>query len=713
MIRITPKTGKQYRKSIQFVLLVWSLILFYNFKTKIFIKRAISLKLMLIFIFLLVFQTMSYAQSQFLSSPDNRLSIIFETIKENQVSESGEQLIYSVIYNDQALVDRSALSLNFENQKPLGEDVKIVSTERSSLDQSYELIAGKTNFVNDKCNVLTLHLQENGTPERILTIEARAYNDAVAFRYIVPEQLEMKEFRLISERAEFKISKDAITYAQILPRNSVHSYESEYLKLPITAFSHVGSVVNNPKIGLPLLMEVPGVAWVAINEADLQNYSSMYLTTLSKGWSGHSLEAFLAPQIDDSSVCVTGSLPLTTPWRILQVGKDAGALIESNILTNLNAENVIEDTSWIKPGKAAWNWWNGSVGANGERDFTNEGMKYYIDFAAESGLEYLLIDAGWAVRDDITKMNGKVDIPMLVEYAKQKNIGIWIWIHYRDVVKQLDEAFPIYEKWGVAGLKIDFIERDDQAGIDFYYRTARKAVEHHLMLDFHGGTKPSGLSRTYPNILGYEAVVGMEVSRGGLRDNPDSHLMLPFTRMLQGFMDYTPGGFNNVTKEEFEPRRSKPMVMGTRAHHLAMYVIYESPIQMVSDYPNAYKGQPSFQFIKDVPAIWDETKVLNGIPGEYITIARRKGDNWFVGSMTNWNPRKLNITLDFLSDGLYLAEIYMDASDSGLYPKNNIIKKISVNRNQQLELKLASGGGYAVRFRPVDPQKQQKGKDKK
>lgn len=662
-------------------------------------EKIIPFKLMLIFIFLLVLQTLSYAQSQSLSSPDKRLSIIFETIKDKQVSESGEQLVYSVTYNNQALVDRSALSLNLDNQRPLGEDVKIVSTERSSLDQSYELIAGKTNFVNDKCNILTIQLRENGSSARKLTIEARAYNDAVAFRYIVPKQSDIEEFRLIGERTEFKMSKDAITYAQILP-NFVHSYESEYVKLPVTAFSHVGSVVNDPMIGLPLLMEVPGVAWVAINEADLQNYSSMYLTTLSKGWSGHWLEAFLAPQFENSSVCVTGSLPLTSPWRVLQVGNYPGVLIESNILTNLNDENVIEDTSWIKPGKAAWNWWNGSIGAEGVRDFSTEGMKYYIDFAAESGLEHFVIDAGWAAKDDITKMNGRVDIPLLVEYAKQKNVGIWIWIHYRDAVRQLEEAFPIYEKWGVAGLKIDFIERDDQAGIDFYYRAAKKAVEHHLMLDFHGSTKPSGLSRTYPNILGYEAVIGMEVSRGGLRDNPDCHLILPFTRMLQGFMDYTPGGFNNVTKEEFVARSSKPMVMGTRAHHLAMYVVYESPIQMVSDNPTAYKGQPSFQFIMDVPATWNETKVLNGIPGEYITIARRKGDNWFLGSMTNWNPRQLELPLDFLGAGTYTAEIYTDSQDSDRYPKNVIIEKKTVSKGQKLNIQLSSAGGCAICFKP-------------
>jgi len=639
------------------------------------------------------------AQTHELKSPNEHLSIVFETIKVKQTDIEKEQLVYSVTYNKRALVDKSALSLNLENQIPLGEDVKIVSTEISGLNQSYKVIAGKTNFVNDKCNVLTIQLKENGRPARKLTIEARAYNDAIAFRYIVPEQSDMKEFRLIGERTEFKMSKDAITYAQMLP-NFVHSYESEYLKLPITAFSHFGSIVNDPLLGLPLLMEIPGLAWVAINEADLQNYSSMYLTTLSKDWSGHWLEALLAPQFEDSTVCVTGSLPLSSPWRILQVSNDPGALIESNILTNLNDENVIEETSWIKPGKAAWNWWNGSIGAKGERDFSTEGMKHYIDFAAESGLEYMVIDAGWAAKDDITKMNGRIDIPLLVEYAKKKNVGIWIWIHFLDAVRQLEEAFPIYEKWGVAGLKIDFIERDDQAGIDFYYRAAKKAFEHHLMLDFHGCTKPTGLSRTYPNILGYEAVVGMEVSRGGLRDNPDSHLMLPFTRMLQGFMDYTPGGFNNVTKEEFVALSSKPMVMGTRAHHLAMYVVYESPIQMVSDYPDAYKGQPSFQFIKDVPATWDETKMLNGIPGEYITIARRKGENWFLGSMTNWNPRELELPLDFLGSGKYTAEIYADSEDADRYPKKIVIEKKTVSKSEKLNIRLSSAGGCAIYFKP-------------
>ncbi|MEX0986617.1 MAG: glycoside hydrolase family 97 protein [Bacteroidales bacterium] len=664
-------------------------------------KNQVFFNTLLVSIFLLPFLAVGnvLAQNYGLNSPDGRLSIVFETTVDDLVTEETGQLVYSVSFQNQPLINRSALSLEFNDQKPLGEGVKIIGTEKSSMDQSYTLIAGKTSFVNDHCNTITIHLQENGIPERKLIIEARAYDDAIAFRYIVPEQPNMQEFQLTRERTEFKISKDAITYAQLLP-NFAHSYESEYLKLPISAFSHQGSVVNDALIALPLLMDIPGVAWVAINEADLHGYSSMYLTNLSQSWAGHWLEGLLAPKFEDTKVCVTGTLPLISSWRILQVGNAPGDLIESNILTNLNAENVIEETSWIRPGKASWNWWSGSIGPDGESEFSTEGMKYYIDFAAASGFEYMLIDAGWQVKGDITRMNGKVDIPLLIEYANQKGVGIWIWIHYDDAVKQMSEAFPIYEKWGVAGLKIDFIERDDQEGVEFYYRVAEKAARHQLMLDFHGSTKPTGLSRTYPNILGYEGVVGMEVSKGSLRDNPDLQLMLPFTRMLQGYMDYTPGGFINVTKEEFVPRRNKPMVMGTRAHHLAMYVVYESPIQMVSDHPGAYEGQPSFQFIKDVPASWDEIKVLNGIPGEFITIVRRKGDEWFLGSMTNWNPRQFEVPLDFLGSGKYIAEIYKDSPDSELYPRHVLIEYETVSKGQHLNINLSAAGGCAIRFKP-------------
>jgi alpha-glucosidase len=313
----------------------------------------------------------------------------------------------------------------------------------------------------------------------------------------------------------------------------------------------------------------------------------------------------------------------------------------------------------------------------------------------------MLIDAGWSAPWDITKMNGRVDVPEVVRYAAAKNVKVWIWLAYVDADSQMEQAFPLYEKWGVEGLKIDFVERDDQRGIAFYYRAAKLAAAHHLMIDFHGATKPTGLERTYPNVLGYEAVLGMEQSKAGMRDNPDHRLTLPFTRMLAGPMDYTPGGFENVKRDDFIAQQIRPMVMGTRAQQLAMYVTYQAPFQMVSDTPKAYEDQPAFTFIQHVPVTWDETRVLEGEPGEYIAIARRKGDEWFLGAMTNWTARQLDLALAFLGNGKYTAEIYADADDAAQYPKNVSVRRQSVDSKEHLNAKLAPGGGYAVRFVPV------------
>ncbi len=328
-------------------------------------------------------------------------------------------------------------------------------------------------------------------------------------------------------------------------------------------------------------------------------------------------------------------------------------------------------------------------------------MKYYVDFAAKSGFEYMMLDAGWSDHNDITKMNGTVDVPELVRYGKEKGVKVWIWLLGSHVDRQMDEAFPVFEKWGVAGLKIDFILRDDQNGMNFYYRAAKKAAEHHLMLDFHGATKPSGIERTYPNILSYESVLGMENSKTGTRDNPEYHTMIPFTRMLAGPMDQTPGAFDNSTREDFTPRMESPMVMGTRAHQLAIYAIFQCAFQMVSDVPYAYDNQPAFQFIKDTPATWDETRVLNGRPGTYITVARRHGEEWFLGSLNNWDARQLDLPLDFLGAGNYTAEIYADANDADQHPKNVRIERKPVTRVSHLAAILAPGGGYAARFVPA------------
>ena len=635
---------------------------------------------------------LSFAQSSsVLRSPDGNLQIQFAT-----AAEPG-QLTYSVTAGGKSLIDRSALRLDLQGRRSLGTEVRITKQTPGATDETYNLIAGKRSLVRNHYNSLVLET-EDGEGRR-LDIEARAYDDAVAFRYVVPDQAALREFRLTKEGTEFRLSKDATTYALVLP-NFRTSYESEYIKLNASAFAGKAGLSGAALIGLPLLMEMPGVAWMSITEADLQGNSAMYLKNPSTEWGGHRFESVIAPG-DDPEVLVTGSLPHHTAWRVLLIGDEPGRLIESSVITSLNPPSALADTSWIHPGLASWDWWSGSIGPDGNPAFTTATMKYYVDFAADSGFPYMLVDAGWSARNDITKMNGKVDIPALIQYAAAKKVKIWIWMHHDPVEAQMNDAFPLYEKWGVAGIKVDFVERDDQRGIDFYYRVAEKAAQHHLMVDFHGATKPWGLERTYPNVLGYEAVLGMEQSRAGMRDNPDHRATLPFTRMLAGSMDYTPGGFDNVTKGDFMARGKHVMVLGTRAQQLAMYAIYDAPFQMVSDTPGAYKDQPAFEFIHHAPATWDDTKVLGGRPGEYILMARRKGNEWFVGSLTNWESRDLDIPLSFLGSGKYTAEIYADAPDADRYPKGVSVRKQVVDRNMRLKAHLAPGGGYALRLVPV------------
>ncbi len=645
----------------------------------------------------LLLTLVSTSRAETLSSPDGRLVLVIET--QTAGNPPGEQLVYRVTFRGKPLVDPSALRLEFEGRRPLGTDVRIVNATPSSADETYRLLTGKASEARNHYNALRVDLEEPSGLRRKLTIEARAYDDAIAFRYVVPEQNPIRAFRLTKESTEFRIAKDATTYSLILP-NFRSMYESEFVKLPISAFSNQGGVASKVLIGLPTLMELPGVAWMAITEADLRGNSSMYLTNPSASWQGHWFESVLAPSEEDPDVIVKGTLPHHSAWRVLLVGDEPGRLVESNVITSLSPESEISDTSWIRAGRASWDWWNGSLGADGKPAYTTETMKYYVDFAAQSGFEYMLVDAGWSDRD-ITKMNGKVDIPELVRYASTKKVKVWIWLYYGSVDAQLEEAFPLYEKWGVAGMKIDFIERDDQRGVDFYYRVAKLAAEHHLMVDFHGATKPSGVERTFPNVLGYEGVLGMEQSKAGNRDNPEHHTTLPFTRMLAGPMDYTPGSFHNVTREEFAPRMESPVTMGTRAHQLAMYAVYQAAFQMVADSPKAYEGEPAFEFIRNAPATWDETRVLNGRPGEFVSIARRHGREWFLGSLTNWSARQIDLPLDFLGSGDYTATIYADAADADLHPKNVRVESKVVNRTSHLGAKLAPGGGYAVRFIPV------------
>ena len=410
--------------------------------------------------------------------------------------------------------------------------------------------------------------------------------------------------------------------------------------------------------------------------------------------------------------------PATSPWRVLMIADDPGRLVESNMVVNLNPPSAIADASWIKPGKTAWDWWSGPVVKNAsfQAGMNTETMKYYIDFSARNGFAYMLIDAGWSAPapappeatgpygqgTDLTKFKPEVNIPELVAYAKSKNVRIWLWAHWTAINRQRDEAFVQFEKWGIAGVKIDFMDRADQWMVNWYRDVAKKAAEHHLMLDYHGAYKPDGLRRTYPNVLTREGVMGAEYNKWSARETPAHNVTLAFTRMLAGPMDYTPGGFDNVTREEFQARNEGPSVMGTRVHQTALFVVFESPLQMVADHPAAYDGQKELEFLKAVPTTWDETRVLNGRPPKFITIARRSGREWYVGSITNWDPREFDLPLGFLGAGAYKAEIYSDGPDAAAKPKDSVLERRRVDRATVLKVKLAPGGGCAIRLVPAE-----------
>lgn len=634
-----------------------------------------------------------------LSSPDRQLVMQFTTVTGNGATGSEGKLVYSVTFHGKQLLDPSALALELSGQPTLGSNVQIVENIPGKGNDDYTLIAGKAGKIHDQYNTVELRVVENSGLKRTFLIEARAYNDGIAFRYVLPEQEGIKELRLKQEDTEFRISTDATTWALELP-NYRSSYESEYVKLPISAFSNQGGVSSNFLIGLPLLLHSPGTAWMALTEADLEGNPGMYVTNPSGNWAGHWFVSKLSPRFDNPGLTLSTTLPHHSAWRVLLVADSPGKLMESNIITDLNPPNRVQDTSWIQPGKASWNWWAGDIGPDGKSAYTTKNMEYYVDFAAKSGFPYMLLDAGWSDGRDITKLRGNVDVPELVQYAATKHVKVWIWLYSISVMDQMKEAFPLYEKWGVAGVKIDFVNRDDQDGIKFYYDVAREAADHHLMVDFHGASKPWGIERTYPNVLSYEAVLGAENNKVGRRDSPVDRSVFPFTRMIAGPLDYTPGGFNNATEDGFVPRDRSPMVMGTRAQQLALYVVFQTPFQMVSDSPQAYAGQPSFKFIHDVPTQWDSMHVINGEPGEFVTIARSHGQEWYLGSTTNWTPRELHVPLDFLGTGHYVAEIYEDAPDAGTHPQHVTIRRQIVTKGEQLTLRLASGGGCAIRFFP-------------
>jgi len=651
-----------------------------------------------------------------LKSPNGALEMSIGTVR-------GGQLAYRVAFRGRPVIDWSNLGLSIVGSPVLGSAVSIESSQTSSADETWMSVAGKANPIRNHYNAVLVQTVEAAGGRR-MGIEAHAYDDGVAFRYVVPEQPSVKQMRIANEATEFSFPTDATTWSLIL-RDFQTSSEDDYHELTIRGL--------HPEylVGLPVLLEVPGVAWVGLTEANIDDWAGLFVHSVPDQ---NTLTARLAPRVEDpvaphipwpidpkvepSLISVIRQAPARSPWRVLMIADDPGRLVESNMVVNLNPPSAIADTSCIKPGKTAWDWWSGPLVKNQpfQGGMNTETMKYFIDFSARNGFPYMLVDAGWSAPGprppeavgpyargtDLTKFNPEVNIPELVEYGRSKNVRIWLWAHWTAINHQLDAALDQFEKWGIAGVKIDFMDRADQWMVNWYREVAMKAAAHHLLVDYHGAFKPDGLRRTYPNVLTREGVMGAEYNKWSARETPTHNTTLPFTRMLAGPMDYTPGGFDNVTREEFQARNLGPSVMGTRAHQTALFVVFESPFQMVADHPAAYDGQKELAFLKAVPTTWDETRVINGRPARYITIARRSGREWYVGAITNWDPREVDLPLTFLGSGAFNAEIYADGPNAAAQPKNSVLEKRRVDAGTVLKLKLAPGGGCAIRLVPAE-----------
>ena len=361
----------------------------------------------------------------------------------------------------------------------------------------------------------------------------------------------------------------------------------------------------------------------------------------------------------------------------------------------------IEDTSWIRPGKVALDWWNANniYGVDFRAGVNTDTYKYYIDFASRYGIEYVILDEGWSKPSDIFAINPDIDMEELLSHARQKNVGIILWVVWKALDDKLQEALDLFEKWGVKGIKVDFMQRDDQWMVNYYWRVAKEAAKRKLLVDFHGSYKPAGLRRTYPNVLTREGVRGLENVKLSNYPTPEHNVTLPFIRMLAGPMDYTPGAMINSQEENFRPIFDRPMSMGTRCHQLAMYVVFESPLQILCDSPSRYlRESECMEFLEKVPSVWDQTKALEAKVGDYVLVARKSGAQWYLGAMTDEIKRELTVDFSFLDGGDYTIEIYQDGINADRY--GNDYKKVvrNISKSDKLKIQLAPGGGWVARI---------------
>ena len=634
-----------------------------------------------------------------LTSPDGRLQTEITTL------DGG--LYYSTDLDGKLLV-RTLIGLDYTQGDKAYKSLSVRNTSRRSIDETIASPFTRQRMMINRYNELTIHLKEG------LSVVFRAYNEGIAHRFV----WEGNPGKVVRETVEYDFIEDWTTTAPYVISFDSTRHEIQYS----TSFENHYTTTSLSQLDsrrlcfLPLMVHCDNDVKIGLTESSLCDYPGLYLHGTKEGGlagehaplpkrveqGGHNNLQLIVKERENYIAKMDKTKHF--PWRIMMVGT-AEEIAMNNMSYLLGEPSRVDDISWIRPGKVAWDWWNNwnIGGVDFKAGINNDTYKHYIDFASKYGIEYVILDEGWAVNKqaDLFQVVPEIDLPMLVNYAKERNIGIILWAGYYAFDRDMEHVCRHYSEMGVKGFKVDFMDRDDQIVTDFYRRTAEMCAKYHLVVDFHGAFKPAGLNRTYPNVLNFEGVFGLEQMRwtGIDWDQMRYDCEIPYIRQAAGPMDYTQGAMLNGCRNSFRACWNEPMSQGTRCHQLALYIVLESPLNMLCDSPTNYDREPEYtQFVADIPTVWDETRVLQGKVGEYIVTARRKGDTWYIGGITNWTARDIDIALPLISLNISDIELYTDGinahrrgSDYRHETPEAVLPVITIH--------MAPGGGFVAKIK--------------
>lgn len=665
----------------------------------------ISFRQMLLFTFGIIsmLSTKLSAEIYKLASPDNNIQLIINVDR---------GINYSAKVYNTSLLTQSKVGITIKGQQPLTK-AKVIDESRKSVNRVLTPhVQQKSKEVLEYYNELTLRFDNHQS------VSFRVFDQGFAYR-LASEKT--GELIVTAEQGDINFTQD---HQVLFPQEKSFISHNERLYLP----KKLSEIHNEEFASLPLLVDT-GEYKIVITETGLRDYPGMWLQGNSNNKGNFGFKAIFPKQVLKTEQKINKGIvsdrnenvvkranylsknKLTAldggrhfPWRVFAISQNDGQLLTNELSYLLADKLAIKDPSWIKPGKVAWDWWNANNlhGVDFKAGINTQTYKYYIDFASKYGIEYIVLDEGWHKLDNVLAVVDDIDVEEIIAYGKSKNVDVILWVIWKTLDNQLDVALDTFEKWGAAGIKVDFMQRDDQGMVNYYWKVAKAAAERHLLVDYHGAYKPAGLRRAYPNVITREGVRGLEHNKWADYITAEHNLTLPFIRQLAGPMDYTPGAMINTQPANFKIVFNRPMSKTTRVHQMAMYVVFESPLQMLADSPSNYlREHESTRFIAKVPTVWDETRVLSAKLSDHIVTARRSGDDWFIGVMGNSKAREFTIDLNFLADENYQMHSFSDGINADKYASDYQTSSQQVNNNSTFKVKLAPSGGWVAHLTPA------------